>query len=231
MTELERRIYLAVRTGNSTQLSELIAAGLGGEALLCASQWGYFEAVKVLIECKVDINAIDDDLHTALHFASDYGHLNIVKALVAAGANLELREDNKRCTALHYSSMNGYLEIVEALLAAGANLGRGDVAGNTALHHASRYGHLPVVETLITAGANVNDTAYSGWTPLHAASLGGHLPVIEALLAAGADVKACYYEGKSSKSHYCSAFDIAYTNGWSAVVDYLKQFELNEEKK
>jgi ankyrin repeat protein len=52
--------------------------------------------------------------------ASYSGHLAVVQALLAAGADKDAKTENG-CTALYIASLKGHLAVVEALLAAGAD--------------------------------------------------------------------------------------------------------------
>lgn len=47
-----------------------------------------------------NINSKDEDGFTALHLAADRGHLEIVKLLIDAGADLDIKTDDEE-TALH----------------------------------------------------------------------------------------------------------------------------------
>lgn len=40
----------------------------------------------MLIENKADVNAVDNDSHSAMHFASERGYTEIVEQLLIAGA-------------------------------------------------------------------------------------------------------------------------------------------------
>ena len=55
---------------------ELIAAAIDGD----------IEKVKALIAAGADVNAKDNDEYTALDYAKDGGHTEIIKILKAAGA-------------------------------------------------------------------------------------------------------------------------------------------------
>lgn len=120
---------------------------------------------------------------TPLHKAVLSKNVNAVRALLAAGANLESRwEENNRGTALHLAAGAGYTEIVRLLVADGARLEALDEFGNTPLHRAAsaarfsgtdkvsrvaRANSVEVIKTLITAGVNIKSRNQFGDTPLH----------------------------------------------------------------
>ena len=85
---------------------------------------------------------------TVLRWASEYGHSEIVKILLSAGANVHADND----WDLYLASGNGHSEVVKILLKAGA-----DVHANKdgALQWASGNGHSEVVKVLLSEGADV----------------------------------------------------------------------------
>ena len=92
---------------------------------------------------------------TALQAAAEAGHLEIVKRLLAAGAdvNMPAAKPGGR-TALQAAAKAGHYEVVERLLAAGADVNMpATVFGETALQGASRAGHSEIVKSLLAAGA------------------------------------------------------------------------------
>jgi len=65
------------------------------------------------------INAQDNSGRTALNRASWYGHTEIVRILIQAGAQVNIKDDDGD-TALYWASYKGYTEVVRLLKAAGA---------------------------------------------------------------------------------------------------------------
>jgi len=120
------------------------------------------------------------ELNNKFIVAARGGHLEIVKELLAAGADVHAEDD----AALRRAAHNGHLEIVKELLAAGADVHAEDDA---ALRRAAEYGRLEVVKELLSAGADVHawDDCALRW-----AARNGHLEVVKDLLAAGANVHA-----------------------------------------
>ena len=150
-------------------------------------------------------NAADNG-HTPLHYAASRGHVSIVSTLIAAGADVNAR-DNDDETPLYdsvysTSSSDGpfiqsrRVSVVSALIAAGADVNtkttdRG--LGSTPLHRAAVFGAVSIVSALIAAGAEVNAKDLHDWTPLHNAATydhNMHVAVVSVLIAAGAEVNA-----------------------------------------
>jgi len=101
---------------------------------------------------------------TALWFASKHGHAAVVKELIEAGADVNVR-------ASANNKISGKI-----------------LSDVTPLHVATENGHTPVVVELIRAGADVNVPNSNGATPLYMAALYASEGCALALLQAGADV-------------------------------------------
>lgn len=88
-------------------------------ALLDAAQKGDLAKVERLLKRGADINAVDDEERTPLILAAFEGHIQVVKALVLAGAKLDVREKKYGNTALMLASIRGDTEVAKLLLARG----------------------------------------------------------------------------------------------------------------
>jgi ankyrin repeat protein len=134
--------------------------------------------------------------------AANHGRVDIVRAIIATGANLDASND-RGDTATIIAAYNNNLELVELLARSGANL---DIRGNdgaTALIWAVRKKHIEVVRTLLRYGANTNVfikphgfsssgsfPGTDGATALIVAAEKGSAEIVELLLDAGADIDA-----------------------------------------
>jgi ankyrin repeat protein len=77
------------------------------------------------------VNAADNYGYTSLMYASAKGRVEVVRALLAAGAGV-IAADNTGETALICASEGGHVEVVRALLAASANQHLISLSGHTA---------------------------------------------------------------------------------------------------
>lgn len=141
------------------------AQALLNYALPVAGLMGDVQSVALLLDAGANINAAQAPLHaTALQEAAMAGHLEVVRVLLARGADVSL-QDNQGFTPLHAASWNGHLEVIDLLLAHNAALEARNNYGGTVLDttvHAiinTHYGHprpLQTVQKLLAAGADAN---------------------------------------------------------------------------
>ncbi len=150
---------------------------------------------------------------SGLRVASDCGHIDALKLLIKAGADLNQATD-AGATPLSAASQEGLVEVVESLVKAGADLNQGTDDGAAPLFMASQNGHHKVVAILIQAGADLNQARNDGATPLYMASQNGHNKVVTILLKAGADLNQGTDDG-------ASPLFIASQNGHVEVVEIL----------
>ena len=104
------------------------------------------------------VEARDSNGWTPLMTASYRGHTSIVKALLAAGADVNAANNDGE-TALILACEDGHLEAARALVAAGANVNAADQGGRTPLNCARGHHNAtanPAIEALLlAAGATV----------------------------------------------------------------------------
>jgi ankyrin repeat protein len=93
--------------------------------------------------------------------AAQKGHFKAVEALLAKGADVNVKDKELGQTALMWAAQEGYTKIVEALLAKGADLNAKNkngfsTNGQTALMMAAGMGHTKTVEALLAKCVDVN---------------------------------------------------------------------------
>ena len=151
------------------------------------------EVVQALIDGGVDLDVKNSYGNTPLHIAISYGRTSIVRALIAAGSNLENNSNFRGVTPLHVATENGYIAIVNVLITSGANLESENIVRITPLFLAIGRGYTAIVKALITAGANINHKMLYGKSPLDYAAKEGRTEILKTLLAAGVDIST--YDG------------------------------------
>ena len=100
-----------------------------------------------------------------IHDAARKGDIEAVKQHLAAGRNVNAKDDKGRIP-LHRAAREGHTEVAELLIANGAYVNAKDKEGKTPLYHAARWGHKNTTALLIAAGADVNAKDDKGRTPL-----------------------------------------------------------------
>jgi serine/threonine protein kinase len=123
---------------------------------------------------------------TALMYAAQGGHIEVLKELLGAGARVEDR-DSDGDTALIYAAIDNRLEALKALLEAGAQVNARNDKGQSALSFAAQRGRLECARELLARGADVKSTDSQGKTAYQYAEAEGHAQIAELLKTAGAD--------------------------------------------
>ncbi len=149
-------------------------------------------ALRVLLTQGADVNEVQGDGMTALHWAASRGNVSATRMLVSAGARVDPVTRNGQYTPLHLAAQNGRAEAVRALLSAGANVNATTSSGGaSALHFAATSGDAATIDALIEKGASVNvrEKAFAQ-TPLMWAAAANRVSAIAALVKRGADLEA-----------------------------------------
>ncbi|XP_041444695.1 ankyrin repeat and KH domain-containing protein 1 isoform X2 [Xenopus laevis] len=213
----------AAREGHEEMVALLLAQGANinaqteetqETALTLACCGGFSEVSDFLIKAGADIEL---GCSTPLMEAAQEGHLELVKYLLAAGANVQATTATGD-TALTYACENGHTDVADVLLQSGSDLEHESEGGRTPLMKAARAGHLCTVQFLTSKGANINRaTANNDHTVVSLACAGGHLAVVELLLAHGADPT---HRLKDGSTMLIEAAKGGHTNVVSYLLDY-----------
>lgn len=139
-----------------------------------------------------------------LQAAVQSGHVEVVRALLASGANVDFTNDFG--SALHFAVSNRDLETASLLVDSRACLDTRDDDGLTPLHVAAHDGAIALVQFLIDKGASPTASTFHGWTPLHFAAAGGKSECIEMLLRSNVSVNANDNEGGDTPLHLAAFF-------------------------
>eukprot|EP00095_Tigriopus_kingsejongensis_P001585 maker-scaffold831_size90909-snap-gene-0.17 protein:Tk01585 transcript:maker-scaffold831_size90909-snap-gene-0.17-mRNA-1 annotation:"inversin protein alternative isoform" len=189
----QNALYMAAATGHLAIMQFLLEAGLrveesmdsrGLTPLHAAVIGNHLKVVEFLISVnKTLVNQADGHGLTALRLAASYGEFAITKALVEAGADVNL--DHPLQVALR----DGNTQVGLYLMEQGADInGDSNEKVLPALHAAAHSGDVMAIERLIILGADVNARALPrNETALFWAVASGKAKAVRTLLRNGAD--------------------------------------------
>lgn len=157
----------------------------GANNLVLAARQGDLERVKLELANGTDVNLVDRaSRRAALHWAARENRLEVVEALLAAKANLEVR-DGAGKTPLTVAAESGRTDVVKKLLAAKADVNTRDQIQGSPLLWAAGLGNPETVQVLLEAGADPSVVDVNGLTPLLWAAGIGDPRTVELLLKTG----------------------------------------------
>ena len=165
--------------------------------LMRAAQAGRLDKVRILVKGGVQVDEKLDDLGgiTALMLAAAGGHVEVIKELLAAGADPNASAGiahvgffTPLVMAMSYHKKNR-LELIDALIAGGAQLNPPVWFHESPLCTALHMTDMELVKALLERGSDVNWENQHGTTPLNAAVFDGNARVefVRLLLKSGAD--------------------------------------------
>lgn len=137
---------------------------------------------------------------TPLMCAANYGRMECMRLLLAAGADVNRRGFGGE-TGCMRAARQGHVDCLERLVARGADLNVQSTEGGTALCEAVTTGRPQIVEWLADRGGDVNHRLRSfgrEGSLLSIAASGHDLLCLEALLRKGADVNLRTAEGRTA---------------------------------
>ena len=124
--------------------------------------------------------------------AASEGDADMVKRMLAQGADIEARDYKAGNTPLIWASFNGQLKAIKVLVERGAKLDAVSVDGHkTALLLAAYGGHADTVTYLLQRGARINQANARGDTGIAIASFMNRTAVVDSLLLRRADLSLC----------------------------------------
>jgi uncharacterized protein len=189
------RLHDAARTGDVPSIGRLLAEGLA-------------------------IDAQDSDGRTPVMVATLAHRTDAVRALVDAGADVDIR-DNRLDNVFLYAGAEGLLDILRIANDAGADPALTNRFGGIAIIPASERGHVEVVRYLLEeSDVDVDHVNRLGWTALLEAIIlsdGGpaHREIVRMLLDAGADPDLADGDGVTPLAH-------ARSRGFDEIVALLE---------
>lgn len=186
----------------------------GEKAIHCAAMCGLNDMIDLLFEDQ-DTQKYDNQ-RTPLHLASQRGHIDTVKLLVAKGVSVT-SVDRHDQTPIDRAIEWGHEEVVQFLLSQpGVRLE--DKSGNTLLHLAAPRGLLNISRLILEIKKeeiDVNSTNADGNTPLHLAAKNGQTDMVDFL------IEVCKCDKTPRNNAGYEPIDIAEKKGHQNVVNLM----------
>jgi uncharacterized protein len=152
-------------------------AEIAKQPVMQATEQGDLEGVKQAIAAGADVNALYphvntfSDGHTPLLVAARDNHAEIVKELLANGAQVRVTDWVFKGSPIHKATYNGRPDILKMLMEhPGIDLDvQGQINGYSPLHDALWHGYTECAEMLIFAGARLDTRGHDGKLPVDVA--------------------------------------------------------------
>lgn len=189
-----RPIHLAARAGHCALVADMLRQSPG------------------------EVWSVDAMLFTPLHNAAVSGHLDVVRLLVNAGAEVDTADDRGR-TPLIRAAEYGNLPVVDLLVSHGAKLDWVDAFGWTALYQSTLCGHSDMVEHLLVLGADMNGAG--GESPVLAAAGGATPRALATLRNANIDFYMRRCRATTAPVHRAASEALHPRRGFPHILDLL----------
>ena len=131
----------AARDGDLPQLRALLESGVevdSRDAVGCTTlHWatnnghGHTACLKALLAAGASVHSVNRRGWTPLHYASQYGNAASVRALIAAGANVNIQDGYTTDSPFSLALSFRYRRALKILLRAGADVHTGPLASNS----------------------------------------------------------------------------------------------------
>lgn len=142
-------------------------------------------AVKALLQRRPNVDLQDKHGVAAIHLAAWFGSLEILKLLVAVGAEQKIKNEDG-WNIIHCAAINNHTDVVQYIVndLQMKELDKKDLAGQRAFALAAEHGCNEMLLLLIQEEYNMATMKpnKNGDTPLHLSAKNGHLNTVELLL-------------------------------------------------
>ena len=154
-------LMYAVDAGNLKAVKILVNAGANVNYKPYYNLPPFFQAiinrdtniVKYFLRNGADVNLIDDNEATALHYAAGLGYYDYVQLLLKNGAKINAKAADGN-TPLDLATITNNYNVVELLLSKGANINNTDKLKNTSLITAAEYNYPDLVKLFLSKNAD-----------------------------------------------------------------------------
>lgn len=172
----QKNLFNAVRSGNIAEVKRCLAAG---------AKINSREIVRTKPRLDDPSAKTETQGDTPLMIASYDGRLEVVKLLLAHGADVNLTGE-AGYTPLMHAMRHRHADVAVLLLKNGAKPDQRNENGQTAICFAANENDAALVTLLLDLGADINGG--TSWTPLMDAAYNGQIDMVKLLLKRGANV-------------------------------------------
>lgn len=153
-------------------------------ALMDAVQKNDLAGVQRLIAQGANVDEKTRNGDAPLVIAAYKGYADIVRALLAAGADIRAVDPGMKATALHAAAYAGRTEAAKVLIEYGIDIdAQGPYNGYTALHDAVWQNNIDTARVIIDGGADLTIRSNEGQTPLDFAKSRRHNEIAQMIEA------------------------------------------------
>ena len=128
-----------------------------------------FRLAELLVKADADVNIINNDLNSALHYACDQNHVEVVELLLSRGVDIDAVNVD-RVTPLHYACNHLHPAVVEMLLCQRADIdivaNDGGIALQWALSRATSSNRVDVLHLMATCAKTRFESNSADWIRL-----------------------------------------------------------------
>ncbi|KAF5601890.1 ankyrin 3 [Fusarium pseudocircinatum] len=166
-----------------------VADGQSHTPLFSAVFRGSSSAVKILLDSRADLRALDTYGNSVLHHAVKTEKSSVIKLLLDSGSDINGQNAQGR-TPLHIAIVGDHSSVVKALLERRSRTDIADKLGRRALHEAVLSGNKACTQLLLKHRVAVDARDNDGQTALVYAIQGRHGSLLKLLLEGGTDINA-----------------------------------------
>ncbi len=237
-TNHQTPLHIAVELGKPEMVQLLMLKGADKDAkdgngwtpLHTAALANQATSAQALLAGGADVSIRCDTRNmSVVHLAAQKGHVDILRAVIEHGADVEATDDDQ-ATALHYCAE---AEAIDFLVEAGANIEAKDGEGCTPLHCAAAYLSIEALTALLEHDANINaqDNVLGNSLYRAAANAGeqGAADVVDFLLRSGADETVVCSNGKTVADFvdFLGNHDVVEQDGLAEDIERMRMLLAN----
>jgi len=176
---------------------------LSRKILLHVRKFGRLDIVDLLLKRGIDINStVDFDGESALFYACENEHIDVIKYLIKEGINIEC-ENNNGSTCFIYTCYDGKMKILKILIDNGANINHINKWGNNGFMMACYNGKIDTLKILIDNGANINHINERGNNGFMIACRNDFVDVVKLLINKVTNINHVNFDGITALALAC----------------------------